>query len=59
MKHHGYIDEVGAGYVRSLRPRASGYLCQPMKPENKIVNRRLSELKSYNGHAEFGLWPRT
>lgn len=78
MNHHGYVDAVGAGFVRSLRPRAFILLAwdsahpgistlsrmlsrslypgerdiyaTAMKPENKIVNRRLSELKSDNGH---------
>lgn len=78
LNHHGYIDAIGAEYVRSLRPRAYILLAwdsahpaistlqrllskslQPgerdvfataMKPENKIVNRRLSELKSDDGH---------
>jgi hypothetical protein len=78
MNHHGYIDSIGAEYVRSLRPRAfilmawdsahpaistlqrmlirslypgdRDIFATAMKPENKVVNRRLSELKSDEGH---------
>jgi hypothetical protein len=78
LNHHGYVDAVGAEFVRSLRPRAFILLAwdsahpaistlqrmlnkslypgdrdifaTAMKPENKIVNRRLAELKSDNGH---------
>jgi hypothetical protein len=78
LNHHGYVDAIGAEFVRSLRPRAYILLAwdsahpaistlarmlnkslhpgekdvyaTAMKPENKIVNRRLAELKSDNGH---------
>jgi hypothetical protein len=78
LNHHGYVDSIGAEYVRSLRPRAfilmawdsahpaistlsrmlnktlypgeRDIFATALMPENKIVNRRLAELKSDDGH---------
>jgi len=78
MNHHGYVDSIGADYVRSLRPRAFILMAwdsahpgistlarmmstslypgkreiyaTTLKAENKIVNKRLNDIASSNGH---------